>query len=144
MMIFITLVVVTSTFLNPSCKFVVRHSTTLEEFLTLDQVCSEKCPDSNQITFLISHGPRVTRHYHLIVYDLINREVIDRFQIDCLPATICIDCISKLDGTNFLLSVDKRNIVVLSLETRGESSVVSYPFPHTLFHVTLSPDHLYV
>ena len=156
------------------CKFVVRDSTTLEEFLTLDQVCSEKCPDSNQITFLVSDGPRVTRHYHLsaddvvvitpaesftwrnrkcqilccsstlIVYDLINREVIDRFQIDCLPPTTCIDCISKLDGTNFLLSVDKRNIVVLSLETRGESSVASYPFPHTLFHVTLSPDHLYV
>ena len=158
---------------NP-LKRVVRDSTTLEEFQTLDQVCSEKCPDSNQITFLVSHGPRVLRHYHLsadevvaitpaesftwrnrkcqilscsstlIVYDLINLEVIDRFQIDCLPAITYIDCVSKLDGTNFLLSLDRKNTVVLSLETPKESSVVSYAIPHTLFQVALSPDHLYV
>ena len=34
-------------------KLVVRDSTTLEEFQTLDQVCCEKCPDSNQIMFLV-------------------------------------------------------------------------------------------
>ena len=155
-------------------KLVVRNSTTLEEFQTLDQVCSEKCPYSNQITFLVSHGPRVTRHYllsadevvaitpaesftwrnrkcqilwcssTLIVYDLINREVIDRFQIDCLSAGIDIHFISKLDGTNFLLSLDGKNIVVLSLESPEESSVVSYAFPGTSFQVALSPDYLYV
>ena len=160
---------------NPlKSKLVVRDSTTLEEFVTLDQVCSEKCPDSNKITFLVSYGPRVTRHYHLsadevvaitpaesftcrnrkcqisscfstlIVYDFINREVIDRFQIDCLPAGSKIRCISKLDETNFLLSLDETNLVVFSLETPEESSVVSYVFPHASFQVTLSPDHLYV
>ena len=158
------------------CRFelVVRDSTTLEEFLTLDQVCSEKCLDSNQITVLVSDRLRVTRHYHLsadevvaitptesftwrnrrcqisscsstlTIYDFINREVIDRFHIDCLPATGDINCISKLDGTNFLLSLDRNHIVVLSLETAEESSVVSYAFPHASFQVTLSPDHLYV
>ena len=84
----------------------------------------------------------------MIVYDFKNCEVIDRFQIDCLPAGTEICCISKLDGTNFLLSLDRNHIVVLSLETPEESSVVSYVFPHifpdTLFQVTLSPDHLYV
>ena len=155
-------------------KLVARDSTTLEEFLTLDQVCPEKCLDSSQITFLVSHRPSVTRHYHLsaddvvaitpaesftwknrkcqilscsttlIVYDVINREVIDRFQIDCLPAGTDIHCISKLGGTNFLLSRDSMHKVVLSLETSEESSVVSYVFPHASFQATLSPDHLYV
>ena len=153
---------------------VVRDSTTLEEFLTLDQDCFEKFPDSNQITYLVNKYARYTRHYHLsadevvviahadpftwknrkcqisscastlFIYDFINRERVDTFQIDCLPADTRIDCISKLDGTNFLLSLDKKNIVVLSLETSEESSVVSYVFPDTSFEVTLSPDHLYV
>ena len=153
---------------------VVRDSTTLEEFQTLHQVCSEKCPDSNQIMFLVRERIEVDRHYHLstdevvtitpgesftwrnrkcrisscsstlIVYNLINREVIDRFQIDCLSAGTDIHCISKLDGTNFLLSLDETNIVVLSLETPGESSVVSYVFRNAWFQATLSPDHLYV
>ena len=158
---------------NP-LKLVVRDSATLKKVLTLHQVCSEKRPDSNQVMFSVRERIRVTTHYHLsadevveithaetftwrnrgcqilscsstlIVYDFINREVIDRFEIDCLPADTKICCISKLDGTNFLLSLDKRHIVVLSLETPKESSVVSYAFPDTSFQVTLSPDHLYV
>ena len=155
-------------------KLVVRDSTTLEEFQTLDQVCCEKCPDSNQIMFLVRDSISVAGHYHLsageivaitpaesftwrnrrcqilwcsstlTVYDLINREVIDRFQMDCLPGDTEIRYISKLDGTNFFLSLDENNIVVLSLETPEESSVVSYYSPYTSFQVTLSPDHLYV
>ena len=155
-------------------KPIVRDSTTLEEFLTLDQDCSEKCPDSNQIMFLVDDNDVDTRHYHLsadevvviayadsftwknrkcqisscastlFIYDLINRERVDTFQIDCLPASTPIDCISKLDERNFLLSLDRKNIVVLSLETSEESSVVSYVFPDTSFEVTLPPDALYV
>ena len=158
---------------NP-LKYVVRDSITLEEFQTLDQVCSKKCPDSNQIMFLVRQRIEADRHYHLstdevvtvtpgesftwrnrkcrisscsstlIVYNLINREVIDRFQIDCLSAGTDIHWISKLDGTNFLLSLDRTNLVVLSLETPGESSVVSYVFRNAWFQATLSPDHLYV
>ena len=152
----------------------VRDSTTLEEFLTLDQDCSEKCPDSYQITYLAHKNARYTRHYHLsadeivviahadsfnwknrkcqisscastlFIYDFTNRERVDRFQIDCLPVGTEVDCISKLDGTNFLLSVHSKHIVVLSLETSEESSVVSYYSPETSFEVTLSPDALYV
>ena len=156
-------------------KLVVRDSTTLEEFLTLREDCSEKCPDSYQISYLVNKNLAYTRYYHLsadevvviahadsftwknrkcqilsyastlFIYDFINRERVDRFQIDCLPVDTKIDCISKLDGTNFLLSLDFCAIVVLSLETSEESSVVSYVFPHdTSFEVTLSPDHLYV
>ena len=155
-------------------ELVVRDSTTLEKFQTLDQDCSEKCPDSYQITYLVNEDAIYTRHYHLspdevvviahadsftwknrkcqisscastlFIYDFINRERVDRFQIDCLPVDTKIDCISKLDGTNFLLSLDKQSIVVLSLETSEESSVVSYYSLRTSFEVTLSPDHLYV
>ena len=158
---------------NP-LEYVVRDSNTLEKVQTLDQVCSKKCPDGNQIMFSVSDRIGVTTLYHfsvdeivvinpaetftwrnrgcqilscsstLIVYDFKSCEVIDRFQIDCLPAGTKICCISKLDGTNFLLSLGKNHIVVLSLETPEESSVVSYAFPDTSFQVTLSPDHLYV
>ena len=161
--------------LESDCRnLVVRDSTTLEEFLTLDQDCSEKCSDSNQIMFLVDNDEVDTRHYHLpadqkvviahadsftwknrkckisscastlFIYDFIDRERVDRFQIDYFPAGTEIDCISKLDGTNFLLSLDKKNIVVLSLQNSEESSVVSYYSPHTSFEVTLSPDALYV
>ena len=152
----------------------VRDSTTLEKFVTLDQDCSEKCPDSNQIMFLVDGDDVDTSHYHLsadevvviahadsftwknrkcqilscastlFIYDFINRERVDRFQIDGLPVGTKIDCISKLDGTNFLLWLDFGDIVVLSLETPEESSVVSYVFPHTSFQATLSPDALFV
>ena len=158
---------------NP-LEYVVRDSNTLEKVQTLDQVCSKKCPDSDQIMFSVSDGIGVTTLYHfsvneivvinpaetftwrnrgcqilscsstLIVYDFKNCEVIDRFQVDCLPAGTEICCMSKLDGTNFLLSLDRNHIVVLSLETPEESSVVSYVFPRGSFQVTLSPDHLYV
>ena len=162
-----------SSFIN---TLVVRDSTTLEEFLTLDQDCFEKCPDSYQITYLVNKDVIYTRYYHLsadevvviadvdsvtwknrkcqisscastlFIYDFINRERIDSFQIDCLPVGTKVDCISKLDGTNFLLSLDRSHKVVLSLETPEESSDVSYYPPETLksFGVTLSPDALYV
>ena len=146
----------------------------MEEFLTFDEDCSEKCPDSYQITCLVNKDNIFTGHHHLsadevvviahadsftwknrkcqissfastlFIYDFMNRERVDRFQIDCLPVGTEIDCISKLDGTNFLLSLDKKSIVVLSLETSEESSVVSYYSPRISFQVTLSPDHLYI
>ena len=153
---------------------VVRDSTTLEELLTLHQDCFEKCPDGNQITYLVNKDAIYTGHYHLfadevvviahadsftwknrkcqisscastlIIYDFINRERADMFQIDCLPVGTEVDCISKLDGTNFLLSLYSKYIVVLSLETSEKSSVVSHYSPNTSFEVTLSPDPLYV
>ena len=159
---------------SPFNTLVVRDSTTLEKFQTLDQDCVEKCPDSYQMSYLVNKKVIYTRHYHfsadevvviahadsftwknrkcqilscastLFIYDFLNRERVDRFQIDGLPVGTEVDCISKLDGTNFLLSLVKKNVVVLSLETSEESSVVSYYSPLTTFKVTLSPDHLYV
>ena len=153
---------------------VVRDSTTLEELPTLHQDCFDSCPDSYQTTYLVNKFATYTKHYHLsadevvviahadsftwknrkcqisscastlFIYDFINRERVDRFQIDCLLVGTEVDCISKLDGTNFLLSLHDKHIVVLSLETSEESSVVSYYSPNTSFEVTLSPDALYV
>ena len=159
-------------------KLVVRDSTTLKKILAIDECCSEKCPDSYQIMYLVDRHGTFTRHYHfstdklivnapvesftwknrkcqilsrtstLIIYDFINREVIDRFQIDGLPSLTEFHCISKLDGTNFLLSIDNRQLFIFSLENPEEHSVVSYAIPCTSFDcspcVTLSPDHLYV
>ena len=153
---------------------VVRDSATLEEIDdACPEECLEECL-SSEIMYLVSDSIRVTSHYQLsaeelvgitptesftwrnrrclilsrsstlIIYDFINREVIDRFQIDCLPPYIHISSISKLGGTNFLLSLAKRHIIILSLETSEESSVVSYAFPDTSPRVALSPDHLHV
>ena len=153
---------------------VVRDSTTLKKFLAIDESCSKKCPDSYQIMYLVDRCRRFTRHYHfstdkvivsapvesftwknrkcqilsctstLIIYDFINREVIDRFQIDCLPSISEFRFISKLDGRNFLLSLNNRQLFIFSLETPEESSVVSYVFPRGWLCATLSPDHLYL
>ena len=40
--------------------------------------------------------------------------------------------------------IDEKHIIILSLKTPDESSVVSYSFPDTSPRVTLSPDHLHV
>ena len=159
--------------LLPSC-LVVRDSATLEEIDdACPEECLEECL-SSQIMYLVSDCIEVPSHYHLsveelvaitptesftwrnrrclilscsstlIICDVINREVIDRFQIDCLPAYSYIHSISKFDGTNFLLCLDKKHIIILSLETPEESSVASYAFPDTSPRVTLSPDHLHV
>ena len=153
-------------------ELIVRDSTTLEEFQKLDQVCYKNSnqivflvsdwigdticyhlsahevavitPTKSLFTWRNRRCQILSCSSTLTIYDFINREVIDRFLIDCLPATTLINCTSKLDGTNFLLSLDVRNMVVLSLETPEESSVVPYAFPLASFKVTLSPDHLYV
>ena len=155
-------------------KLVVRDSTTLKKILAIDEPCSEKCPDSYQIIYLVDRHTIYTSHYHfstdkvivraplesftwknrkcqilpcastLIIHDFINREVIDRFQIDCLPSISQFECISKLDGKNFLLSLWRRQLFILSLETPEEYSVVSYVSPTRRPGVTLSPDHLYL
>ena len=155
-------------------KVVVRDSATLKVFLTMDHPSCEECLGSNQITYLVDDRISVTSYYHfsdneavgiapaepftwknrrcqiwshsstLIIYDFINREVIDRFQIDCLRAFPHIHSISKLDGTNFLFCLEEKQLIILSLETPEESSVVSYAFPDTLPRVTLSPDHVHV
>ena len=153
-------------------SLVVRDSTTLKEFQRISEICSQKCPDSNQIMFLVDDLID-TSHFHLStkvvvitpaksftwknrrcqvlsflstlsIYDMMNKEVIDRFQIDCLPACTVIHCISKLDGANFLLSLDNRHIVILSLETSEEASIVSYVFRYHVRCVALSPDNIYV
>ena len=155
-------------------KLVVRDSTTLKKILAIDESCVEKCPDSYQIIYLVDKDAWFTRHYHfstdkvivraplesftwknrkcqilpcastLIIHDFINREVIGRFQIDCLPSISQFKCISKLDGKNFLLSLWRRQLFILSLETPEEYSVVSYVSPPRRPCVTLSPDHLYL
>ena len=159
-------------------KLVVRDPTTLKKFRAIDVSCSKKCPDSYQIIYLVDRDRTFTSHYHfstdkvivrapaesftwknrkcqilsrtstLIIYDFINREVIDRFQTDCLPSVTEFVCVSKLDGTNCLLSLNDRQLFIFSLETPEEYSVVSYvtprTFPDCFPRATLSPNHLYL
>ena len=78
----------------------------------------------------------------LEMFDVKNQEVIDRFQIGCFPPTTDIDCISKLEETKFLCCLNSGHVLVLSLKTSQETSVVSC-VNSFLQCVTVSPDHLY-
>ena len=64
----------------------------------------------------------------LVVYDFVNHQVIDRFQIDCLPSGTRIDCVSKLDAANFLVCLDSDLVVILSFTTTNheESSAADF------------------
>ena len=79
----------------------------------------------------------------LVVYDFVNQEVIDRFQIDCLPSGTRIDCVSKLDATNFLVCLNSNLVVILSFTTTEESSVASF-VNSVVKCCTVSPDNVYI
>ncbi|CAB4014427.1 E3 ubiquitin- ligase DZIP3, partial [Paramuricea clavata] len=79
----------------------------------------------------------------LVVYDFINQDVIDRFKIDCLPCGTRINCLSKLNATNFLVCLDSILVVILSFTTTEESSVADF-VNSVVKCCTVSPDNLYI
>ena len=81
----------------------------------------------------------------LVIYDYINRDVVQTFQISCFPSYDCVNYITHLGENNFLISLGSYVMSVLSLESSSE------PFhffderlssSHTF--CSLSPDNLYV
>ena len=74
----------------------------------------------------------------VVIYDYMNQEVIDLFNIDCLPGNSFVDNIINLEGTNFAF--------VLSLENSTGSSTDQFEFFNTssIKCHALSPDNLHI
>ena len=82
----------------------------------------------------------------LVVYDYINQQVIDTFQISSLPSFDRINYIANLGENNFLVCLELDNFVfVLSLESSCGFPALSFidDFTYPRF-CALSPDNLYV
>ena len=85
-------------------------------------------------------------HNRLVFYDFINQEVADVFHIDCLPTDSSLRCVSKLDETNFLVSLYDSQAFVLSLEASIESCerVKRFVSASNIKCYALSPDKSYI
>ncbi len=80
----------------------------------------------------------------LEVYDIVHQEIIDTFQISCLPSYAKITYISYLGERNFLICLDFDLVLVLSLEACSESLVAPVVNSANVKCCALSPDNLYV
>ena len=81
-----------------------------------------------------------------VVYDCINKEVVEKFCINCLPYDSPVNDITHLGGTNFFVSLDHIHAFVLSLENSIDSSVDNFQFlsASEIKCCALSPDNLYI
>ena len=80
----------------------------------------------------------------LEVYDIVHQEIIDTFQINCLPSYAEITYISYLGEHNFLICLDYDLVLVLSLEASSEPLVAPVVTNGNVKCCALSPDNLYV
>ena len=81
-----------------------------------------------------------------VVYDCINKEIVEKFCIDCLPGDSFVTDITHLEGTNFFVTLNHNHAFVLSLENSIGSSVDHIQFFNAskIKCCALSPDNLYV
>ena len=81
-----------------------------------------------------------------VVYDCINKEVVEKFCINCLPSHDAVIDITHLEGRNFLVRFNHNHAFVLSLENSIGSSVDNFQFFNAskIKCCALSPDNLYV
>ena len=81
-----------------------------------------------------------------IVYDCINKEVVEKFCINCLPRDSSVNDITHLEGTNFFVSLAHNHAFVLSLENSVGSSVDHIQFFNAskIKCCALSSDNLYI
>ncbi len=80
----------------------------------------------------------------LDVYDIVHQEIIDTFQISCLPRYAEITYISHLGERNFLICLDFVLVLVLTLEASSEPLVAPVVNGGNVKCCALSPDNLYV
>ena len=81
----------------------------------------------------------------LVVYDYINQQVIDTFQIHSLPNSDTINYIANLGENNFLVCIADDFLFVLSLESSSGFPAFSFINDDTYPEFcAVSPDNLYV
>ena len=111
-----------------------------EKLLVTNKYCSKPFTWKGRKCVMISTNEALS----LLIFDFINQEIVDRFQVSCLPSYETINYISNLGENNFLICLDFNFVFVLSLESSSESCV--FPFIDKAYPMfcTSSPDNLYI
>jgi hypothetical protein len=130
--------------LSSCAKFEIRHFHWPSGGIALiaNKYCSKpfSWKDRKCVIFNSSFFSRI-----VVVYDVINQEVVQLFNINCLPIkNASVDYMSKLDEPNLFVCLSHDQVFVLSLETPTETSVVRSVYTPDIRCYALSPDNLYV
>ena len=121
------------------------HFPTAETLLAANRYCSKPFNWKNKKCVIFSKCPRSASP--LVVYDFMNKEIIDEFRINCFPNHCPIVYISNLDETNFLICLRYGHIFLLSFETSAEftrASFVNNTLKTDVKCCALSPDNSYI
>ena len=118
------------------------HFPSAEKLLISNRYCSKPFQWKNRKCVIFSNS---TEHASpLVVYDFINKEIIDVFHINCIPNQCQIEYISNLDATNFLICFQYGHAFVLSFESSSESSRASSVENADIECCALSPYNSYI
>jgi hypothetical protein len=118
------------------------HFPTTEPFLVANRYCSNSFKRKNRKCVIFSKSSRSVSP--LVVYDFINKEIIDVFHINCFPTKSRIIHISHFDENNFLICLNYGHIFLLSFETSTESPRASFVNNADVQCRALSPDNWYI
>jgi hypothetical protein len=130
--------------LSSSAKFEIRHFHLPSGGIALiaNKYCSKpfSWKDRKCVIFNCLRFSRL-----VVVYDVINQEVVQLFNINCLPLkNAFVSYIAKLDEPNLFVCLSLDQVFVLSLETPTETSVVRSVYTPDIRCYALSSDNLYV
>ena len=81
--------------------------------------------------------------FTLEVYDFIKKEIVDMFQIGSLPCYTVVTYLSNLDAKNFLVSLGRGQVFILSFEPSSDSFVAPVANVADVSCFALSPDNSY-
>ena len=112
--------------------------TTGENILCTSEYCSAPFVWKGKKCVMISSCELV-----LVVYDYFNQQIIDTFQISCLPICGCINYIAYLEEDYFLIYFEDNFVFLLSLESSSESFSFINDVTYPIF-CALSPDNFHV
>ena len=128
---------------NLYSEFKIRHLhlPSGEIFLSANKHCSNPFTwkDRKCVIFSTLRRPSLA-----VVYDFIKREVVEYFDVSCLPTNTRVCGISKLDETNLFVCLGNSEVFVLEYEPPTNSSAAPFASGSDTKCYALSPDNLYL
>ncbi len=118
------------------------HLPTGERVLFANKTCSKRFTWKDRKCVISPNSDESVKV--LEVYDIVHQEIIDTFQISCLPSYAKISYISYLGERNFLICLALDLVLVLSLEASSEPLVSPVVNSGHVECCAWSPDNLYV
>jgi hypothetical protein len=118
------------------------HFPSAETLLVANRYCSKPFNWKNKKCVIFSKCPRTASR--LVVYDFMNKEIVDEFHINCFPNHSQIVYISNLDETHFLICLSYGHIFLLSFETSAVFPRASFVNHADVKCCALSPDNSYI